>query len=86
MCKYECNDQTYLVNKTILPPNETCFTITGLAPGSQCDFTLKAVYNPANINDDGIHESYMTLPTSKQLIFLCSAKASVNLCSTRVSR
>ena len=64
-CKYGCiNGQIYLINKTVLPPTETSFTFNGLAPGSQCDFTLKAVYNPASI-DDGITVTYMALPASK---------------------
>ena len=66
-CKYECNGVIYLVNKTVLPPNATSFTFTGLAPGSECDFTLKAVYNPASI-DEGISVTYMVLPMSKSLI------------------
>ena len=65
-CKYECNGAIYLVNKTVLPPNVTSFTFTGLAPGSECDFTLKAVYNPASI-DEGISVTYMVLPLSKSL-------------------
>ena len=68
-CKYDCrNGQIYLVNKTILPPNETYFTFTGLVPGSQCNFKLKAVYNPASI-DQGINVIYMVLPTSKTFYF-----------------
>ena len=62
-CKYECNDQIYLVNKTVLLPIETTLTFFGLASGSQCDFTLKAVYNPASI-DEGISVPYMILPAS----------------------
>ena len=69
-CKYDCIDgQIYLSNKTVLAPNETSFTFTGLAPGSQCDFTLKAVYNPASI-DDGITVTYMVLPASKKFPFI----------------
>ena len=64
-CKYDCeNGQIYLVNETILAPKETSFTLTGLVPGSECEFTLKAVYNPASI-DKGISATYMVLPTSK---------------------
>ena len=64
-CKYNCeNAMTYLVNKTVLAPNETSFTLTGLVPGSLCEFTLKAVYNPASI-DKGISVTYMVLPASK---------------------
>ena len=64
-CKYDCeNGRIYLVNKTVLDPNETSFTLTGLVPGSQCKFTLKAVYNPASI-DKGISVTYMVLPASK---------------------
>ena len=65
ICKYNCeNAWMYLVNKTVLAPNETSFTLTGLVPGSECEFTLKAVYNPASI-DEGISVSYMVLPASK---------------------
>ena len=65
ICKYDCeNGQMYLVNKTVLDPNETSFTLTGLVPGSKCEFTLKAVYNPASM-DEGISVTYMVLPASK---------------------
>ena len=68
-CKYDCdNGQIYLVNKTVLPPNETSITFTGLAPGSQCHFMLKATYNPASF-DDGISVPYMVLPASKMFTF-----------------
>ena len=68
-CKYNCiNSQIYFVNQTVLSPDETSFTFTGLAPGSQCDFTLKAVYNPASI-DNGLSVTYTVLPTSKTLSF-----------------
>ena len=64
-CKYNCkNGRVYLVNKTVLAPNQTSFTLTDLVPGSQCEFTLKAVYNPASI-DKGISDTYMVLPASK---------------------
>ena len=64
-CKYDSeNGRVYLVNKTVLAPNETSFTFTGLAPGSQCEFTLKAVFNPASI-DKGINVTYMVLPAGK---------------------
>ena len=64
-CKYDCNDGLiYLVNKTVLAPNETSFTLTGLVPGSMCGFTLKAVFNPASI-DKGINVTYTVLPASK---------------------
>ena len=64
-CKYDCeNGRIYLVNKTVVAPKETTFTFTGLLPGSQCEFTLKVVYNPASI-DKGIHVTYMVLPASK---------------------
>ena len=47
-CKYNCEaGQIYLVNKTVLAPKETSFTLTGLVPGSKCEFNLKAVLNPA---------------------------------------
>ena len=77
-CKYTCdcsNSHIYLVNKTIIPPNETSYTFTGLAPGSHCDFTLKAVYNPASI-DHGISVAYIVLPASKT--FFCNL---FNICS-----
>ena len=67
ICKYTCDCSSghlYLVNKIILPPNETSYTFTGLAPGSHCDFTLKAVCNPASI-DNGISIAYIVLPASK---------------------
>ena len=64
-CKYDCeNGQIYLVNKTVLAPNEASFMLTGLVPGSQCEFILKAVYNPASL-DKGINVTYMVLPASK---------------------
>ena len=64
-CKYNCeNGEIYLVNKTVLASSETSFTLTGLVPGSQCEFTLKAVYNPTNM-DQGISVAYMVLPASK---------------------
>ena len=64
-CKYDCeNGQLYLVNKTVLAPNETSFTLTGLVPGSECEFTLRVVFNPASI-DKGISVTYMVLPASK---------------------
>ena len=64
-CKYDCeNGHIYLVNKTVLAPKETSFTLTGLVPGSQCEFTLKAVYNPASM-DKGISVTHMVLPASK---------------------
>ena len=64
-CKYDCeNGQTYLVNKTVLAPNETSFMLTGLVPGSMCEFLLKAVYNPASL-DRGLNVTYMVLPASK---------------------
>ena len=64
-CKYNCeNGRIYLVNETVLPPNETSFTLTSLVPGSKCEFTLKAVYNPASM-DKGISVIYMVLPASK---------------------
>ena len=69
-CKYGCiNGQIYLVRKNVLPPNQTSVTFTGLVPGSECDFTLKAVYNPASI-DSGISVTYMILPASKTLPFV----------------
>ena len=65
-CKYDCKDgRIYLVHKTVLASNETSFTFTDLEPGSQCEFTLKAVYNPASI-DKGINVTYMVLPASKK--------------------
>ena len=66
-CKYvyDCeNGRIYLEKTTVLAPNATSFTLTGLAPGSQCEFTLKAVYNPASI-DKGISVTSMALPASK---------------------
>ena len=64
-CKHNCeNGRIYHVNKTVLAPNETSFTLTGLVPGSLCKFTLKAVYNPANM-EKGISVTYMALPASK---------------------
>ena len=63
MCKFE-SGMLYLVNKTILSPNATSFTLTGLMPGSQCEFTLKAVYNPASI-DKGISATCTVLAASK---------------------
>ena len=64
--KYHCeNGQVYRVKAmAVLDPKETVFTLTGLAPGSQFQFTLKAVYNPASL-DKGISVTYMVLPSSK---------------------
>ena len=66
-CKHDCeNGRIYLVNKTVLDPKATSFTLTGIMPGSQCQFTLKAVYNPASYNlDKGISATYMVLPKSR---------------------
>ena len=69
-CKYMygCrNSKVYLERKVILAPNQTSFTFTDLAPGSLCDFTLKAVYNPASL-DNGISVPYMVLPASKTFV------------------
>ena len=64
-CKYNCeNGQKYRVNKSFLAPDETSFTLADLVPGSQCKFTLKAVYNPASM-DKGISVTYLVLPASK---------------------
>ena len=69
-CKYDCeNGRIYLVNKTVLAPNETSFTLTDLVPGSQCEFTLKAVFNPASI-DKGLNVTYMVLPASKRSLHI----------------
>ena len=69
-CKYNFeNGRIYLVNKTVLAPNETSFTLTGLVPGSQCEFTLKAVFNPAS-SDKGINVTYMVLPASKRSLHI----------------
>ena len=66
ICKYDCeNGRVYLVNKTVLAPYETSFTLTDLVPGSQCKFTLKAVFNPASI-DKGISVTHRVLPSSKK--------------------
>ena len=63
-CKYVCKNNYHLRDEVVLRSNVTSFTFSGLAPGIQCDFTLKAVYNPASI-DGGIQVSYLTLPASK---------------------
>ena len=64
-CRYACeNGQIYFVKEAVLAPNEISFTFTHLVPGSQCEFTLKAVLNPASI-DKGISVTYMVLPASK---------------------
>ena len=64
-CKYNCeNSEVYRVNEAALGPNETSFTLADLVPGSQCKFTLKAVYNPASM-DKGISVTYLVLPASK---------------------
>ena len=69
-CKYDCeNGQIYLVNQTLLGPMETTFTLTDLAPGSECEFTFKAVFNPASI-DKGISVTYMVLPASKTSYYI----------------
>ena len=69
-CKYDCdNGRVYFVNTTVLVPNATSFTFTGLEPGSLCEFTLKAVFNPASL-DKGISVTYMVLPASKMLCML----------------
>ena len=67
-CIYS-NGEIYFTVKIILPPNETSFTFTGLQPGSQCEFILKAVYNPASL-DNGISVSYMVLPARKTFLEL----------------
>ena len=65
LCKYDCSDEICFPGKTVLSPYETSFTFTGLVPGSQCDFTLKTIYNQASI-DDGIQVPYMILTESKR--------------------
>ena len=75
-CKYDReNGPIYLVNKTVLDPKATSFTLSGLVPGSQCQFTLKAVYNPASFDlDKGISAIYMVLPKSKTSSHICMFK------------
>ena len=63
-CKYACEGgRIYLAKKIFLARIETSFTLTDLAPGSLCEFTLKAVYNPASI-DKGISVTSKVLPAS----------------------
>ena len=64
-CKYICKTDYDYYNEVNLLGNITSFLFSGLAPGIQCDVTLKAVYNPASI-DGGIHVSYVTLPASER--------------------
>ena len=65
-CKYQYENGQIctLKSMTVLNPEETFFTLPGLPPGSQVQFTLKAVYNPASL-DKGISITYMVLPASK---------------------
>ena len=75
-CKYYCeNGQIYLDKATFLAPEETFFALTNLEPGSKCEFTLKAVINPASV-DNGISVTYMVLPASKSSLY-----AHVNYCT-----
>ena len=64
--KYQCqNGQVYLgKSMTVLDPEKTFLAFPGISPGSQFQFTLKAVYNPASL-DKGISITYMVLPASK---------------------
>ena len=59
-CKYFCSKDFYLTDLRVLPPAVTSLNVTDLAPGTICEFTLKAIYNPAS-TDDGIKVTYMTL-------------------------
>ena len=62
------NNTIYLARKTILPPDQMSFLLDNIDPGTECNFVLKAVYNPASI-DSGILTSCKTLPYSKSLMF-----------------
>ena len=69
-CKYNCeNGRIYLGKTTFLAPDETFFALTRLEPGSKCEFTLKAVFNPASI-DNGISVAYMVLPASRSSLHI----------------
>ena len=69
-CKYDCeNGRIYLGKTTFLAPDETFFALTGLEPGSRCEFTLKAVFNPASL-DNGISATYTVLPASKSALHI----------------
>ena len=67
-CKHLFNNETYLTSEAFVPANETSFMLNDLVPETQCDFNLKAVYNPASI-DNGICASVNTLPSSKAILF-----------------
>ena len=63
-CKYICKSDYHYHRNVILPYNQKSFLFSGIGHGIQCDVTLKAIYNPASI-DDGLHVSYVTRPASE---------------------
>ena len=73
-CKHLFNNGTYLKSEALLPANKMHFMLNDLVPETQCDFILKAVYNPASI-DNGILATCKTLESSKTVLlsklFIC---------------
>ena len=67
MCRHIINDTLYLDKTLFLHPNETSFMLQGILPATECCFVLKAVYNPASI-DNGIRTTCKTLPYSKRIM------------------
>lgn len=64
-CAYQCDlNNHYLAHEVILPPTETAYLFDNLYPGSECEISLIAVYNPTS-RDHGIRLVSNTLSTSK---------------------
>ena len=67
-CRHIINTTLFMKKVIFLHPNQTSLKLNGIIPGTECHFILKAVYNPASI-DNGIRTSCKTLPYSKRIMF-----------------